>query len=200
MLGKTHMAVGIALTLAVTRPQSLPEIILASGAGAFGALVPDIDIRPSKLYKDAGRIAVSAIPLLLLVILTDFITRSGVTSRILSASNIKGIVTGLLLFTGICVLGKRQPHRSFTHSFLALALLSLSVWMVCKELVLYFATGFLSHILADLFNKKKVQVLYPLSGGVCFDMFSAGGMANDIFFAAGCIISVAEIISLSLFA
>ncbi len=200
MLGKTHMAVGIALALAVTRPQSLPEIILASGTGAFGALIPDIDIRPSKLYKYAYRVAVYAIPFLLLLVITDLITRSGVISRIISASSISGIVAGLLLFTIICAFGKEQPHRSFTHSFLALALLSLAVWMVCKELVPYFATGFLSHILADLFNKKKVQVLYPLSGGISFDMFSAGGMANDIFFAAGCIISVAEVISLSLFA
>lgn len=199
MLGKTHMAVGIALALAVTRPQSLPEIILASGTGAFGALIPDIDIRPSKLYKGAGRIAGSAILLLIAVVITDFITSSGVTSRILAGINITGIVAGLLLFTAICAFGKEQPHRSFTHSFLALALLSLSAGMVCKELVPYFATGFLSHILADLFNKKKVQVLYPLSGGISFDMFSAGGMANDIFFAAGCIISVAEVISLSLF-
>lgn len=199
MLGKTHMAVGIALALAVTRPQSLPEIILASGTGAFGALIPDIDIRPSKLYKGVGRIAESAVILLLLVIITDFITRSGVTGRILADINISRFVAGLLLFTVICAFGKEQPHRSFTHSFLALALLSMAVWMVCKELVPYFATGFLSHILADLFNKKKVQVLYPLSGGISFDMFSAGGMANDIFFAAGCIISVAEIISLSLF-
>lgn len=200
MLGKTHMAVGIALTLAVTRPQSLPEIILASGTGAFGALIPDIDIRPSKLYKDAARVTRAAIVLLLAVTITDFIFRSGVTSRMIAGSSILKIVAGLLLFTGVCVFGKEQPHRSFTHSFLALALLSVSVWMVCKELVPYFAIGFLSHILADLFNKKKVQVLYPLSGGISFDMFSAGGTANDIFFAAGCIISVAEIISLSLFA
>ena len=35
MLGKTHMAVGIAATLAITQPSGVSELVLAVGAGSL---------------------------------------------------------------------------------------------------------------------------------------------------------------------
>ena len=48
MLGKTHMAVGIATTLAVIPPENTRQLLLEVGAGAVGALISDIDVGTSE--------------------------------------------------------------------------------------------------------------------------------------------------------
>ena len=51
MLGKTHMAVGIAATLAITQPSGVSELVLAVGAGSLGALISDIDVGTSNSHR-----------------------------------------------------------------------------------------------------------------------------------------------------
>ena len=80
------------------------------------------------------------------------------------------------------------------HSFLALGLLSVALWLVWEKAVIYFAVGFLSHIMTDVFNKRKVRLLYPLKGGVAFHLFHAHGAANDILFAVGSVCTIMEIV------
>ena len=71
------------------------------------------------------------------------------------------------------------------HSFLALVLLCFAIGLVWEKAVVYFAVGFLSHLATDIWNKKKVRLLYPLKGGVSLGLFHAYGLANQIFFMAG---------------
>lgn len=194
MLGKTHMAVGIAATLAVTQPSGISELVLAVGAGALGALISDIDVGTSNSHRDADKITALSVVVVLAVFALDYFCNTQIIERIIGSSGYLRIIAGLLLFIGICAFGKEQPHRSFMHSFLALILLSFALGLIWEKTVIYFAVGFLSHLATDIFNKKKVRLLYPLKGGVSLGLFHAYGLANDIFFVVGSIVAIIEVI------
>lgn len=197
MLGKTHMAVGVAVTMAVTQPKNVPELVLAVGLGAFGALISDIDVGTSESHHDADKITILAAIVILAVLALDHFFHTGIIDRVVKSSGYGRIILGVLLFIGICAFGKEQPHRSFMHSFLALALLCFALGMVWEKAVIYFAAGFLSHLATDVFNKKKVRLLFPLKGGVALGLFHAHGLANRIFFGVG---SAVVMMELALFA
>lgn len=194
MLGKTHMAVGIAATLAITQPSGISELVLAVGAGSLGALISDIDVGTSNSHRDADKITALSVVVVLAVFAMDYFCNTQIIERIIGSSGYLRIIAGLLLFIGICAFGKEQPHRSFMHSFLALILLSFALGLIWEKAVIYFAVGFLSHLATDIFNKKKVRLLYPMKGGVSLGLFHAYGLANDIFFAVGSIVAIIEVI------
>ena len=194
MLGKTHMAVGIAATLAITQPSGVSELVLAVGAGSLGALISDIDVGTSNSHRDADKITALSVVVVLAVFAMDYFCNTQIIERIIGSSGYLRIIAGLLLFIGICAFGKEQPNRSFMHSFLALILLSFALGLIWEKAVIYFAVGFLSHLATDIFNKKKVRLLYPMKGGVSLGLFHAYGLANDIFFAIGSIVAIIEVI------
>lgn len=197
MLGKTHMAVGIATTLAVTQPENVSEMILAVGVGALGALTSDIDVGTSDSHRDADKIVALSVIAVLAVIVIDRFFQTGITTQIIQNSGYGRVVAGVLLFVGICAFGKEQPHRSFMHSFFALVLLCFAMGLVWEKAVVYFMIGFISHLATDVFNKRKLRLLYPLKGGVAFGVFHAHGLANRIFFMAGSIVTIVEIVLFS---
>ena len=41
------------------------------------------------------------------------------------------------MIIAVCAFGKNQPHRSFMHSIMAMAILSAAISMVSVKLVLY---------------------------------------------------------------
>ncbi len=199
MLGKTHMAVGIAATLTITKPQTIPEIILAAGTGAVGALISDIDIETSESHKNANKITLLAVASLCMVCFLDFYHNAGIIRQILTSRNLLRVTLGALVFIATCTFGKEQPHRSFMHSFLALGILSFAVGMITPVLVPYFAVGFLSHLAMDILNKKKVRLFFPLKGGFCLGFFHAQGFMNSALFVVGCVVSIVETAVLGFF-
>ena len=56
MLGKTHMAVGVAAGLVVMHPQNIQELIVGTGTLAVGSVISDIDIGTSDSHKEADKI------------------------------------------------------------------------------------------------------------------------------------------------
>ena len=187
------MVVGIAATMAVTQPKNVPELVLAVGGGAFGALISDIDVGTSESHRDADKIVMLSIVVLLAAFALDHFFHAGIIDRAVRGSGYGRIIAGVSLFICICAFGKEQPHRSFMHSFLALALLCAAIGLIWEGAVVYFAAGFLSHLATDVWNKKKVRLLYPLKGGVSLGLFHAYGLANQIFFMAGSAMVVLEI-------
>ena len=194
MLGKTHMVIGMAATMAVTQPETIPEMILAVGVGALGALISDIDVGTSDSHRDADKITVISIAIVLAALAADHFFHAGIIDRVVRSSGYLRVIGGVLLFIGICAFGKEQPHRSFMHSFLALILLCFAIGLVWKPMVLCFAVGFLSHLATDIFNRKRVRLLYPLEGGVALGLFHAHGAANQVFFMAGCLATAIEVL------
>lgn len=195
MLGKTHFAIGVAATMAVTRPENISELVLSIGVGGLGALISDIDAEASGSHREADKITFLLVIVVLGVLASDYFFQTDIAERIIKNSGYGRIVLGLLFFISICAFGKEQPHRSFMHSFFAGGLLCLAVGMIWEKAVIYFAIGFLTHVAADIFNKKKVRLLYPMKGGVSLGLFRANGLANSIFFLAGSIAAVWELVS-----
>lgn len=194
MLGKTHLAVGIATSLAVTQPDSPQELILAMGIGGLGSLIPDIDVGTSESHRDADKIVILSCVLAFAAYMIDKMCSFDIVSRIVNNSGYYRIVLGMAMFIGICAFGKEQPHRSFMHSLLALILLSVAVGFIHFSMIPYFAAGFLSHLLTDALNYKKVRVLFPLKGGVALKLFHAHGLANNVLLLFGVVLSIVQIL------
>ena len=173
MLGKTHFAVGVASSLIFTQPKTVQDVILAVGIGGMGALISDIDVDTSGSYKYANRIIAVVLLIVVAVFAAEQIWNAEIVKQIISDSSYTRIAIGAILFIAICAFGKQQPHRSFMHSILALVLLTASIGMVWQDLIPYFAIGFASHIIIDMFNFEKVRLLYPFKCGVALKLFHA---------------------------
>lgn len=194
MLGKTHLAVGMAVSMVLIKPETVQELLIGSGAAAVGAVISDIDVGTTESHHDSDVITAMAFFAILGVAVLDFIFHIGVYRLLMADSNIARLLTGIIAFIGVCAFGKEQPHRSFMHSFLALIILSAIVMVILPSATPYFAVAFLSHIITDLFNFKRVQLLYPLSGGISFHLFHARGIANSILLSVGTVISIVAVL------
>ena len=107
------------------------------------------------------------------------------------------VAMGVIIFIAVCAFGKNQPHRSFMHSIMAMAILSAAISMVSVKLVLYFVVGFASHLVLDCFNRKRVRILYPLPGGIALDFCKAGGFVDSLLFKLGSVAVIFEIVYLA---
>jgi inner membrane protein len=194
MLGKTHLAVGIAASMLAVHPSTLPELVIGVGAAAVGAVISDIDVGTTESHRDADIISTIAVVAVVAVLVLDKVFNIGVYEILKERSNMARVILGALAFIGVCAFGKEQPHRSFMHSFLALIILSALVGVILPTAMPYFAVAFISHLATDLFNFKRVRLLYPLKGGISFHMFHAKGIANSVIFLAGSVVSVVAVV------
>lgn len=189
MLGKTHVAVGVATSLAILRPKTTVGVIGAIAGGAIGGWICDIDCRDIE-YKDSTipdfiiAFIVAAISVFL-----DYRIGNGMCDYLLSHFGILTIA-GIFIFLGTCIFGFFSDHRTFTHSLLGLVLLVLSMGMVCLPLALPFGIGYISHIIIDLTNKRGIHLFYPLNKGFCMDICDSDGSANMALLFIGTAASV----------
>lgn len=192
MLGKTHLAIGVATSMLILQPKSVGEVIMSIGMGGIGSLVSDIDVGTSESHHDADVVVGLTIGVLVLSIMSDYFWGTGILQHVFYTDR-KRFLMGFIVFIIICGIGKETAHRSFMHSILALLLLSISIWLIYPMFVPYFVVGFLSHIFIDCFNRTKVQILFPLPIGISLKMFHSHGIANNAFFMigiVGCVIGI----------
>ena len=121
MLGRTHFFIGTAAALAVLQPQTVPALVAGAGAAAIGGLISDIDVGTSQAHRDADKIITATVAVAVLTILAEYKLNLGIYRRLTSDSSVLRLLTGTAAFLLICAYGKQQPHRSFMHSFAALA-------------------------------------------------------------------------------
>ena len=156
MLGRTHFFIGTAAALAVLQPQTVPALVAGAGAVRSSAgLISDIDVGTSQAHRDADKIITATVAVAVLTILAEYKLNLGIYRRLTSDSSVLRLLTGTAAFLLICAYGKQQPHRSFMHSFAALALLTACVDIIYPDASAYFAVGFLSHLVLDFFNRKS---------------------------------------------
>ena len=182
MLGKTHFSVGMAAGIAICRPQTMPMLIAGAGLAAFGGTICDIDVETSDAHEQVDRMLVVAVIMVAAVVVMDFIFRVGIYRRLMANSNIARVIIGSLALLMICAYGKEQPHRSLMHSFLALAMLSICVYIIFPDMTPYFMVGFMSHMFIDVFNRKREKFFWPVGKGFCLHWCSANGIVNKILF------------------
>ncbi len=174
MLGRTHVAVGVASALVILHPTTVTGILGAVAGGTLGGAICDLDTRKAQVGD--GKISSLELSVLLVfgTAVIDYITKAGVYSYILSHMN----TTALLLFLGGCVVGFFSPHRSVMHSIIALVFFSVLIRQICLPIAAAFTIGFISHLVLDLLNKKGMLLLFPLPFRICFDLCASDGAVN----------------------
>lgn len=189
MMGKTHLTVGIATALAVTLPNTVEGCMLAVIGGGIGGVLADVDILDNDYKHDALIGELLAFGLTGLCFLLDWIFGFGLVQRFASGNTIM-LASGGVLFLILWGIGFCTDHRTFTHSLLALVLFTGAAFLLCQSLWIPFATGYASHLMLDVLNKKPVPLLYPLKGGICLKLCYASKIGNTVIMIVGLIASM----------
>lgn len=188
MMSKAHLAVGVGSALTIMLPTEAKLCCTAVIGGLLGGIVPDNDILDNDYTGDAIFGQVIAFGTTAGIMLLDKLLNIGLCNEIFSR-NVINIIFGLLTFIGLYVFGFFQEHRKFTHSFLAMMIYSFAVLCIYPPFVKPFFIGYLSHILIDLLNKKKVQIFWPFKTGVCFGICYANKLGNKVLMWSGLLVS-----------
>lgn len=196
MLGKTHMAVGVAASLLIFQPSTLPELILGAGTAAVGSVISDIDCGTSNSSKKADQIVFILETLIVAIAAVEAHWHLGLYQKLMSNSSVSRIMLACAAFIAVCAYGKKTPHRSFMHSFLAGGLLASSVAVFLPMLVPYFVIAYVSHLALDLLNHKGEQLFYPNRKRFSFGICSASGRVNRLFLFCGTILSAGMVLKL----
>ncbi len=189
MMGKTHLAMGIAASLLVTQPQTAGECILSVIGGSIGGVLADIDILDTDSH-DSLNVQLFSMGITFILLILDKFFHLGICDGIFQNGILLPIV-GFASFAILWVLGVFSAHRAFTHSFTAVILYSAAVFLIYPALAIPFAVGYLSHLALDVLNKKKLPLLYPLKFGICLKLCYANKAANEIFFHIGIAVTIA---------
>ncbi len=180
MLGKTHMAVGVAASLLLLQPRTLPELILGAGAAAVGSVISDIDCGTSESSRRADQIIFVSETIIIGIAAVEAHWHLGLYQRLMSNSSVSRIVLACAAFLAVCAYGKKTPHRSFLHSFLAGGLLMSCVGIFLPMLVPYFGIAYASHLALDFLNHKGEQLFYPYRKRFSLGICSASGLVNRL--------------------
>lgn len=116
-------------------------------------------------------------------IAVDFFTGNGMCQYVISNWGIRiwGALLGLVI---LLLLGFISHHRSFTHSFVGMASFGIAMYFFCRPAAFPFALGYLSHIIADLFNKRGLQLFFPFRWRLCLKLCYSNKTVNRILFWA----------------
>ena len=159
MQGKTHLAVGSALALALLPPAGMHTLIIGTGAAALGSVVSDIDSGHSGAGQDAARVmAVSAI-ITILTVAADLTFHTGIIDgirqRLSMNLNLAAGIGFVLIRTGpSCTLSRAERCFAFVcgnwfrkHGCI---LRSVSEAICCWTLPISGGNSFSSRIAGDI--------------------------------------------------
>lgn len=189
MLGKTHMAVGVATSLLLLQPQTLPELILGAGTAAVGSVISDIDCGTSDSSRKAEKIIFILETLIVVIAAVEARWHLGLYQKLMANSSASRMILACAAFIAVCAYGKKTPHRSFLHSFLAGGLLMSSVAVFLPMLVPYFGIAFASHLALDVLNRKGEQLLFPYRKRFSLGICSSSGLVNRLFLLCGTVLT-----------
>ncbi|MCQ2465574.1 MAG: metal-dependent hydrolase [Oscillospiraceae bacterium] len=183
MTYRTHLAAGYTAALFVTAPDTVSELILCMGVSTIGSVISDVDASSSESRKNLKKVTCITVAGIAASVICDYFTGSDITGRFRSSAALMRLITGFLIFLGICIFGEHQPHRSFMHSIAGTAAVTAGFALVIPQSALYMSVSVCSHILLDMLNKKKVQLFWPLKKpkfgfGICY----AEGRTNSVLF------------------
>ena len=88
MLGKTHMAVGVAASLLLLQPHTLPELILGAGTAAVGSVISDIDCGTSESSRRADQIIFVLETIVIGIVVVEAHWHLGLYQRLMSNSSV----------------------------------------------------------------------------------------------------------------
>ena len=186
MLGKAHLAIGMAAAFTVVMPDNLPAALPVITGAAAGSLICDIDCDSPAEKHDASRTRILAVIIAAAAIIYDKAIDGGMwrsaaeSGSYMWCAGIAGLVI-TLAFANV------SSHRGFSHSLLALILETGFIYLIFPKTVIPFVIAFVSHLILDISNKKKVRLFYPAKTGISLGLFYADRLANRVCEIAGVI-------------
>lgn len=189
MMSKTHLTMGVAISVALTQPKTVPECFLSIIGGAVGGILCDIDTLDNDYKCDALSGQLIALGITAALFALDYFLNTGICTYLLSRNRVLLIIGGIMYLIP-WVIGFISEHRTFTHSLTAMLLFTIAVLLICPTLVVSFVIGYLTHLALDLLNKKDLRLLYPLKFGLCFHLCYASKTANTVFMYVGSVGSI----------
>lgn len=194
MTKRTHLVAGTAITLGLIRPTTILGLVMCLVTSSIGSLISDIDVSTSKSRGELYKIIIVSIISVLICIALEKNFNIGILEIIRNQSSVQRILIGLLTLLGICCFGITTSHRTFMHSILGVISVSSAVFIILPKATLPFAISMLSHIFLDLFNTKRIQILYPLKKPrIALKFCKSNGLVSKILFHISMIILELEI-------
>lgn len=183
MLAKTHLALGYSSCLLLARPSSPAGLITCIGISTIFSVISDVDATTSESKKNLKKVTAAAAAGILLIFAGDYYLGTNISDYLRNSTYLLRYIISFLFLLIVCIFGEHQPHRSFMHSFAGMAALCAGVYVIIPSGTVYALISMLSHIAADLLNKKKIRLFYPLkSGSFCLNLCSSDGAANMLIF------------------
>ena len=190
MMGKTHIAVGIATAYMIIQPKTTTGFVAATVGGSIGGVMADIDVKIDRSNKFAQKASMDAlygemlaISISVCALMGDWLIGGKIIRTIISQWEIA--LVGAVIFLVLTIIGEMSKHRDRTHSLLALILFSVSMLMISTPIGMTFIIGYASHLLIDLLNKSPVRIFYPLKRGICLKICYADRLGNELLLIAG---------------
>ena len=186
MLGKTHAAVGAAMSLYVVRPHSVSGIALTLTAGIIGGLLCDIDSSHTELHKKAALLGIASLAIIVTGVATGRITRNGslLNSLMQNEAVALRILCGAGLFL-ISFLGSFTHHRSFTHSIVFTVMVYWLMLIAFYPAARAITAGVTSHIAIDFLNERGEKLFWPINKRFSLKLCSSDGTVNKAMFYMG---------------
>lgn len=187
MLGKTHITLGMASALILTLPGSASAVVTAMAGGALGGWMPDLDARHRDKAADKVRVRepifgkIVNVACIAAFLVLDLVLGKGMCRYVVDHWGIPP-ACALLALAILAYLGSQTEHRSFTHSFLGMALFCAAVWFFCRPAAIPFTIGYASHLTADFFNFRGLQLFFPLKRKYSLKKCPSNGRVNQILF------------------
>lgn len=192
MLGRTHIVLGMASALIALRPDSVPGVVAAVTSGALGGWIVDIDVKQAD--ADREKVYNTIIDGLVIAGLfaLDFFIGGGMCEYVKTnwGLTVWGPLLGIIILS---LIGFNTKHRTFTHSFLCMALFGVCFFFFCRPACAPFLIGYASHLFADFFNRLGLQLFFPLKWRPCLKMCHSDKKANKVLFWIGLALTIGSV-------
>lgn len=184
MLGKAHLTIGMAAAWTLAMPETVPAALPVIAGAAAGSLICDIDCDSPSERNDASRQRVLAAVIVAAALIYDKAVDGGMWRSIAESGSYLWCagVAGLVVTVAFANV---SSHRGFSHSITAMLLETGFLYLIFPQCAKPFAIAFVTHILLDISNKKRVRLFYPAKKGVSLGLFYADRMANKVCEIAG---------------
>ena len=110
MTKDTHIAGGLAITMALAMPQGFKELAVCLTAATIGSVISDIDITTSESRRDLNKILIISVVAIVVCTILEVVFKLGIVSLLQSETDIMRILCGIGFFLFICCFGINTPH------------------------------------------------------------------------------------------
>lgn len=190
MTGRTHCFTSVAAAITIMQPSKPITILFGASLAFLGGLTPDVDLFQSQLGQKISKFIIGIFSVVIILSLVKQHFDFDIFAYFSLEEVFNSISQGIVLFLLLCSVGLNTKHRSFTHSILGGILFTFCMYLAFPRYYMYFLIGFASHIILDFFNKKGLQLFFPLEERVCIPLCKATNTYVNRALVAGSILLI----------